>query len=210
MYIAVGVSVYFVWKGQASIVLIPLVWCVGWILVLSFNWLDRLLGYGLPKAVSSELQNLSAPSIFNEGTRAKGAQENDKVYSDQAEPKASIELPMRLIFLQLPLCELEPLSLAKRLWSDDFGLGYVFGMADMANYQFNANRSNQSASLSSIRTVFAETLGGDGNRLFARALENQHMPKFAEGRRVGAGDLGEWVKSQGKASPLGLAKHFKS
>lgn len=44
---------------------------------------------------------------------------------------------MKLIFQQLALCGLDPLSLAKKLRNDDFALGYVLGMSDMANYQFN-------------------------------------------------------------------------
>lgn len=119
-----------------------------------------------------------------------------------------IDLVMQMIFMQLPLCGLDPLSLCKKCESDDFALGYVFGIADMGNHQFNPDASNQAAALVFIREVFVETLGGDGEDAFFRALEAQHVPKFAAGRQIGADDLGNWMRSEGKRGALGLARHI--
>lgn len=115
---------------------------------------------------------------------------------------------MNLIFQQLPLCGLDHLSLAKKLRIDDFALGYVFGISEMANYQFNRDSTGQSEALSYIETVFKETLGGDGPEILEIGLSKQSAAKFAEGREQGASELGSWIKSQGQVVPLGLSNHF--
>lgn len=116
---------------------------------------------------------------------------------------------MNLIFQQLTICGLDPLSLAKKLHTDDFALGYVFGMSDMANHQFNRESTGQPDALSYIGSVFTETLGGDGPELLEIALSRQSTANFAEGREQGASELGSWLKSQGQIIPLGLGNHFR-
>lgn len=128
--------------------------------------------------------------------------------------KPSVEFPgantaTQIIFLQLPFCELDPISLCAKAENDDFVLGYVFGVADMANYQFNqAAHGDQNAALHYIRHVFIETLGGNGEERFTQALQRQSSPVFGQGRQVGADDLGGWLKSQGQRHALGLSRHF--
>lgn len=117
---------------------------------------------------------------------------------------------MQMVFMQLPLCGLDPLSLSEKLESDDFALGYVFGLADMGNYQFNRETNGQEVALNYILNVFVETLGSGGEGNFSRALQIQNQPEFAAGRQTGADELGNWVKSQGRTSALGLASHFGS
>lgn len=115
----------------------------------------------------------------------------------------------QIIFLQLPFCDLDPVSLCAKLADDEFALGYVFGVADMANYQFNrAATGDQNSALHYIRHVFIETLGGDGEDRFMQALQRQHSPVFGQGRQAGADDLGGWLKSQGQRHALGLSRHF--
>jgi hypothetical protein len=105
---------------------------------------------------------------------------------------------MQLIFVQLPFCDLDPIRLSRKLETDDFALGYVFGLADMGNYQFNRGATGQEAALSYIRHVFTEALGGGGEANFTRAA----------GRDKGAEELGRWIKSKGQFAPLGLSSHF--
>lgn len=115
---------------------------------------------------------------------------------------------MNLIFQQLPFCGLDPLSLAKKLHTDDFALGYVFGMSDMANYQLNKDSAGQSDAVAYIELVFTEALGGDGPELLEIALSKQSTTDFAAGREQGANELGSWLKTQGQTVPLGLSNHF--
>jgi hypothetical protein len=115
---------------------------------------------------------------------------------------------MHLIFVQLPFCDLDPIRLSRKLETDDFALGYVFGLADMGNYQFNRGATGQEAALSYIRHVFTEALGGGGEANFTRALHVQGVPEFAAGRDKGAEELGRWIKSKGQFAPLGLSSHF--
>ncbi|WP_157935838.1 hypothetical protein [Paracoccus zhejiangensis] len=115
----------------------------------------------------------------------------------------------QIIFLQLPFCDLDPISLCAKLEDDEFALGYLFGVADMANYQFNRSATgDQDAALNYIRHVFIESLGGDGEERFMQALRRQSSPVFGQGRQVGADDLGGWLQSQGQRHALGLARHF--
>ena len=64
--------------------------------------------------------------------------------------------------------------------------------------------------LAYIRNVFIEMLGDGGEENFTRALQIQNLPEFAAGRQKGADELGNWLKSQGRISVLGLANHFRS
>jgi len=115
----------------------------------------------------------------------------------------------QIIFLQLPLCDLDPISLCAELGDDEFALGYVFGVADMANYQFNRSAAvDQDAALHYIHHVFVETLGGGGNDRFAQALQSQSSSTFAQGRQAGADDLGGWLQTQGQRHAMGLCRHF--
>lgn len=115
----------------------------------------------------------------------------------------------QIIFLQLPFCDLDPISLCAKLGNDEFALGYVFGVADMANYQFNsASAGDQGEALNYIRHVFVETLGGGGEERFAQALQCQSSSTFAQGRQAGADDLKGWLQTQGQRQALGLSRHF--
>ena len=136
------------------------------------------------------------------------ARDHGLLGDEQSAESSSDGTVMNLIFQQLPFCGLDPLSLAKKLHTDDFALGYVFGMSDMANYQFNRDSAGQSDALAYIGTVFTETLGGDGPKLLEVALSKQSTAIFAEGREQGASELGSWLKSQGQIVPLGLSNHF--
>ncbi len=46
-YIAIGVVIYYWWKGEAPIWWVPLIWVAGWLTAMIFGWLDRILGYSL-------------------------------------------------------------------------------------------------------------------------------------------------------------------
>lgn len=129
-----------------------------------------------------------------------------------ANPKADFpgaNTASQIIFLQLPFCELDPITLCAKLIDDEFALGYVFGVADMANYQFNRPAAgDQDAALHYIHHVFVETLGGDGDERFAQALQSQSSSTFAQGRQAGADDLGGWLQTQGQRHAMGLCRHF--
>lgn len=136
------------------------------------------------------------------------AREHGLLNDEPSTEDRSHDTAMNLIFQQLPLCGLDPPSLAKKLHTDDFALGYIFGMSDMASYQFNQNSTGQSDALSYIEKVFTETLGGDGVELLERALSIQNAVNFSEGREQGASELGSWIKTKGQIVPLGLTGHF--
>jgi len=115
----------------------------------------------------------------------------------------------QIIFLQLPFCDLDPISLCAKLGNDEFALGYVFGVADMANYQLNsASAGDQGAALDYIRYVFVETQGGGGEERFAQALQCQSSSTFSQGRQAGADDLGGWLQTKGQRYAMGLSRHF--
>ena len=115
---------------------------------------------------------------------------------------------VNLIFMQLPFCDLDPVSLCGATESDDFALGYVFGLADMGNYLFNDVEGGQEDALEYIRHVFVEALGGGGEDSLHRALRKQSEPEFVDGRNEGARDLTNWIKSQGQITAMGLSRHF--
>ncbi|WP_108813403.1 hypothetical protein [Loktanella sp. Alg231-35] len=152
-------------------------------------------------------------SRYNEGLSSAQMEESMKTRDAS---KATSELPgtdtaMQIIFMQLPLCGLDPMSLCARLKHDSFALGYVFGVADMANYQFNQPLPDgQVHTLDFIRHVFVETLGGEGEERFDQALQSQAEPEFASGRQGGANDLGNWLKSRGQVHAVGLSRHVCS
>lgn len=136
------------------------------------------------------------------------AREHGLLDDESSAENSSDGTVMSLIFQQLPFCGLDPLSLAKKLHTDDFALGYIFGMSDMANYQFNRDAKGQSDALAYIGTVFTEALGGEGAEFLEIAMSKQSTANFAEGREQGASELGSWLKSQGQVVPLGLSNHF--
>ena len=121
-----------------------------------------------------------------------------------------IDTVTNLMFLQLPFCGLDPITLSERLTLDQFALGYVFGMADMGNHQFNPNYSDQPSAITFMKGVFVETLGGNGEEHLMQSLKLQGTAEFTTGRDQGADELGLWVKSKGQRSPMGLANHFGS
>ena len=116
-----------------------------------------------------------------------------------------------LILSQLVLCDFDPSSLSAKLSSDQFALGYVFGIADMGNYQFNPHASDQSSALAYLDRVFMETLGSRGKEHLQQALGLQETSsEFVTGRATGAEELGAWLKSEGKIVPMGLASHLNN
>lgn len=117
-------------------------------------------------------------------------------------------VPMTLIFNQLPFCGLDPIQLAEKLEGEEFALGYVFGMADMASYQFGARAGDQSKSLSYIQKVFTETLGSRADGLLQLALNSQASGMFQKGREIGANELGEWLQTSGQKVPMGLSRQL--
>lgn len=174
---------------------------------------DRLRSFALmliPRAEQGLLQMASRfgmqPQIAELASRMEAYSSRNDSNQDAGEsPEGTV---MHLIFHQLPLCGLDPLSLAQKLYTDNFALGYVFGMSDMGHYQFNRNSSAQSDAIAFIGTVFTETLGSHGQELFVAAMSKQSTAIFAEGREQGASELGSWLKSQGQVVPFGLANHF--
>lgn len=128
--------------------------------------------------------------------------------SSQAEEFPKYEVPMSLIWNQLPMCGLLPTELAQQVKDDDFLLGYVFGMADMANYQFNPSSHDQSQALPYIQKVFSEALGSMGDELMHQALGAQSSPLFQKGRQIGADELGDWIKSSGQKVPFSLCRQL--
>lgn len=103
------------------------------------------------------------------------------------------DIAVMIVSVQLPLCDLDPLGSSAFVEDDEFALGYIFGVADMANYQFNRpSNDDQVSALNHIRQVFGETLGSDGENRFMQALLLQGEPPFQLGRRTGADDLGAW------------------
>ena len=115
---------------------------------------------------------------------------------------------MTLIFNQLPFCGLDPIQLAETMENEEFALGYVFGMADMANYQFGSHGGDQSQSLGYIQKVFTETLGSRADELLQLSLNSQASGMFQKGREIGANELGEWIQSSGQKIPLGLSRQL--
>lgn len=117
-----------------------------------------------------------------------------------------------LIFMQLSLCNLNMVGLCEWASSDNYVLGYIFGLADMADYQVNnGDCSGGSKSLMFIREVFVSVFGKGGEFFLHRAISFQDEQDFIAGRNMGCNDFERWIETQGKWSVIGLASyHFEN
>lgn len=114
-----------------------------------------------------------------------------------------------LLYAQIGMCGFGMPVLAERIETDDFSLGYIFGFADMGVFQFTQDRKDQVEALAYMAAFFQRIFGVEGANAFSKALGKQTVSKFVKGRSKGAEELGEWLKTKGKFSPIALAQHFR-
>lgn len=126
------------------------------------------------------------------------------------ESSVPVALLTHLITQQVLLSKTLGPDLAELLEEDELALGYVFGFADMVSYQYNG-RIPQEQALAFIHAFLSQLFSDDdqAEQVLRRAISVQSFPLFVRGRDIGVSDFGDWVKTQGAKTPMGLAQHLR-
>ncbi|MEJ6404995.1 hypothetical protein [Yoonia sp. 2307UL14-13] len=91
---------------------------------------------------------------------------------------------------------------------DPMLLGYLFGIADMAYFQTENQQPEGVSALDYIAAFFDSLMGLQSENVMSFAMSARVVPAFDQGRRLGADELANWIKTQGQFIPMGLANRL--
>lgn len=114
----------------------------------------------------------------------------------------AIDVASNVLQVQLTLADAN----SKKLLSDNFALGYIFGFHDSVFQAMEIN--NQAAGFAAMTISYIKLLGDQstGTQFLRNSLDLQRNQTFMKGMFAGGNEAIEYIRN--KKPPMGLASHL--